>query len=72
MIDQPNLFCDKICDYCKKNPGYKLDNQLLWNGFFDNDTKHHVCWNCRDLHYQEKEKTEYKYQYTEFPVYAIG
>lgn len=60
----------KICNYCKKSPGHKPDNKILWNGFLDKDTNQLVCWNCRDKHYRTKNKTEHAGKYSEFPVYA--
>ena len=70
--NQLNLFSDKICSNCKKNPGCDEENNLRWNGFYDRDTNEYVCNNCKKLHYQKKFKTEFAGLYTEFPVYAIG
>lgn len=72
--NQPSLFAesDKVCTYCKLDPGPKEDNPTLWNGFFDKDLGVYVCWNCREIHYKEKHKTEFAGMYTEFPVYAVG
>lgn len=59
---------EQTCFYCKTNPGHKAKNETLWNGFEDKDTKQLVCWNCYEVHYEAKSKTEYAGQYSEFPV----
>lgn len=59
------------CHYCGKNPGAKQDNKNMWNSFSDKDMNVLVCWICRDRHYKEKAKTEFKNLYTEFPVPII-
>ncbi len=69
---EPDLFSDKVCAHCGKDPGPKPTNKLLWNGFYDKDTKQLVCWNCHDIHYTRKNKTEFANLYSEFPVYAVG
>lgn len=58
----------KICEYCGKNPGAKVDSENIWNGFLDMDTNQLVCFKCRQKHYEGKSKTKFKYLYTEFPV----
>ncbi len=62
---------NKVCEYCGENPGPKLGNKFLWNGFLDKDTNQLVCNDCRKNHYQAKSRTEYKGLYTEFPVIII-
>ncbi len=54
---QLNLFTDKTCAHCGENPGVSPRNPNLWNGFIDRDTDQHVCWKCKNIHYQEKAKT---------------
>lgn len=66
-----NLFSDKICNYCKEDPGYDNRNPILWDGFYDADMKMLICSNCKKEHYEEKFKTEHKGLYSEFPVYAL-
>ena len=51
---QLNLFCNVYCSMCKTNPGPSDKNPNLWNGFLDQDTKQHVCNNCKEAHYQLK------------------
>jgi hypothetical protein len=58
---------NRRCNYCKKNPGADPNNENLWNGFFDGDTKQTVCSNCRDRHYKSKFK-KHEQTYTEFPL----
>jgi len=53
------------CHYCQKNPKTK---GIVWNGFLDRDMNINVCWKCQDKHYKEKQKTEHKGLYSEFPV----
>jgi hypothetical protein len=65
MHNQP---INKVCAYCKKNPGPNPKNKNLWNGFFDGDTKQHVCWGCHDRHYKKKQGKADGTTYTEFPV----
>lgn len=60
---------EKVCVYCKKDPGADRQNKILWFGFLDKDTNQLVCMNCRKKHYDEKAKTKYRGLYTEFPVY---
>lgn len=59
---------NKICDYCKTDPGLKPGSDHLWNGLLDKDTNQLVCMDCRKKHYREKSKTEFAGLYTEFPV----
>jgi hypothetical protein len=59
---------EQICFYCKINPGHKPNNETLWNGFEDKDTKQLVCWECRDTHYRAKSETEFADMYSEYPV----
>lgn len=61
-----NLFSElKCCDYCGVPP--KPDNPVLFNGFLDADTGHLVCWNCRDIHYGAKSKSEHAGKFSEMP-----
>ena len=76
---------EKVCEYlpcrqagCRKNPGAKPGNKLLWNGFIDKYTNQlaclsgrQVCFDCRINHYEAQAKTKYKDLYTEFPVMLI-
>lgn len=55
------------CHYCKQNPGVKRHSDVVWNGFKDGDTGHHVCFGCRETHYKEKSKTM-QGLYSELPV----
>lgn len=50
--EKSNLSELLVCDYCNQYPGTKKNG--LWNGFFDAATKQHVCWTCRDHHYEVK------------------
>ena len=43
-----------FCDYCQKDPGPDPRNKHLWNGFIDRCTGKHVCWGCKDVHYQNQ------------------
>ncbi len=57
------------CDYCGEDPGIKEISSVVWNGFLDKDTGQHVCFRCRDAHYQKKfEIEDFKGLYSEFPV----
>ncbi len=68
METQANLFSDKICEHCGKNPGFRPDKPQLWNGFYDADTKQYFCFDCRREHYIKKQKTDFANQYSEMPV----
>jgi hypothetical protein len=48
---QLNLFTNKICFVCGKNPGISPRNPNLWNGFLDKETGNLVCWKCRKIYY---------------------
>lgn len=66
---QLNLFSDIRCDLCKEDPGPSDKNPNLWNGFFDQDTKHHICMKCKNKHYSSKwNNTKFKGLYSEVPV----
>lgn len=68
---QQTLFDTGInCDYCNKDPGIGT-NGNLFDGFFDADTKHHVCNNCKSKHYEWKNKTGFAGMFSELPV-VIG
>lgn len=57
------------CDHCKQNPGSKIKNRHLWDGFLDGDTNERVCMNCKEIHYQKKfAKPRFRNLYSEFPV----
>lgn len=60
------------CTYCKKDPGAKPGNPNVWFGFLDKDTNQYVCWNCRNKHYETKNKTEHAHKYSEYPVMYGG
>ena len=69
MLHQLDLFATGIiCSHCKKDPSRDPRNGNLWNGFLDQDTKQHCCWNCKGQHYFLKSRTAFKDQYSEFPV----
>ncbi|MDC6367227.1 MULTISPECIES: hypothetical protein [Flavobacteriaceae] len=55
------------CCYCNSNPGNR-PNSIVWNGFLDLDTGQGVCFKCRALHYDQKNRTELAGLFTEFPV----
>jgi len=63
---QLNLFTNKLCDHCGRNPG-PGKNPNLWNGFRDADTGELVCWSCRAKHYQVKAKHQ-GLTYSEIPT----
>lgn len=67
---QSNLFSDKICIWCKTNPGTHPNNPILWDGFIDSDNGILCCNNCKDNHYAVKQKV--RLTYSETPVYAIN
>lgn len=61
---------EKICSYCKKNPGPNPNNKLLWHGFLDKETNQLVCWTCHKKHYDIKSKNGTQdFAVVEFPVY---
>lgn len=65
-----NLFAEfTYCDYCETAP--KPSNPVLFHGFRDMDTGHLVCWNCRDVHYQNKNKSEHRGKHSEMPELII-
>lgn len=59
------------CDYCKTDPGTKSDS-LVWKGFLDQDNGKRVCFTCQNVHYKNKEKTEYKGLFSELPIIVIN
>jgi len=54
IMTQLNLLTNLTCDHCGDNPGVDPTNPGLWNGFYDLDTKQHVCRKCCSIHYYRK------------------
>jgi len=71
--EQLDIFSDKYCVHCGKNPGYNQNNPVLWNGFLDKETNELVCYECRNKHYGLKlEQGHGGMGHLEVPVYATG
>ena len=65
---QLSLYKFQVCTHCNLDPGTNKMNQYIWAGFYDSDTKQHVCWGCRKYHYEQKEKAGMKGLFSETPV----
>ena len=73
MTVQLDLFSDKTCYLCGKNPGPKQNNPLLWNGFKDMETGQYIGYCCRKTHYGIKSNNGTQgFTMVEYPVYALG
>lgn len=67
MTRQLEIFETGIkCAHCGQDPG--LHKPYHWQGFYDQDTRQHVCQACRSVHYKQKAITELKGLYSEYPV----
>jgi len=61
----PDLFANqKNCVHCQLPP-LPGSNKILFNGFRDADTGELVCWNCREMHYKNKQKSDFPNLYSE-------
>lgn len=56
------------CKYCKHYLLPKDNDSFVLNGFQDGDNQIVCCFECKNLHYSEKNKTEHANKFSEIPL----